>query len=487
MAKNTKIEWTDHTFNPWIGCSKVSPGCENCYAEGESKRRGWALWGKGQPRQKTKTWHAPEKWNREAMESGKRRRVFCASLADVFDDEIDPQWRDELWELIRKTPFLDWLLLTKRPKNIRKMLPDDWGNGWPNACLMTSVEDQLRTNRIPELLKVPAAYYGLSMEPLLGPVIIKPEWLQKLNWIIVGGESGRNARPMHPEWVRLIRQQCKGAEVQFFFKQWGCWSPEAKFLGKSAQNVTCFAPHSTRSVMIENRPIAERRALINDPGEMLLMYRGDKKETGHMLDGKSYREHPFGRSIPKLDIIEPLTAEERKRLQVCETTIHKGLGTFVEVGNALMEIRDSRLYRVAHPTFEIYVQRVLALSRPRAYELIDGAQVMRDLSAIADISLPQNEGQARELRRLKSPEERCEKWKEVVAAAGKDNALTAKFIRQTINPSGPALARESDAAKIQICLNKLRALFKGSSNQAEALRLIARLEKVESPRAENGT
>ena len=136
MGENSKIEWTDHTFNPWIGCTKVSPGCEHCYAEGESKRRGWASWGRGCPRKRTSksNWLQPFAWNRDAIKRGTRLRVFCASLSDVFDNEVPAEWRQDLWAVIQKTPALDWLLLTKRPENIRAMLPKDWGNGWDIQC-----------------------------------------------------------------------------------------------------------------------------------------------------------------------------------------------------------------------------------------------------------------------------------------------------------------------------------------------------------------
>ena len=130
MAENSGIEWTHHTFNPWIGCTKVSAACDHCYAEAWDKRFGGERWGPHAPRTRTKTWGNPVKWNRQAEEQGKRFRVFCASLADVFDNHrsIDPAWRRELWLLIESTPHLDWLLLTKRPQNIAKMLPSDWGD-----------------------------------------------------------------------------------------------------------------------------------------------------------------------------------------------------------------------------------------------------------------------------------------------------------------------------------------------------------------------
>ena len=139
MAEFSKIEWTDHTFNPWIGCQHVSPGCDHCYAETQNNFRKWngGTWGPHAPRKRTSeaNWRKPLQWARDAANRGKSARVFCASLADVFDNQVAPAWRVDLFELIRETPQLDWLLLTKRPENIRKMLPLDWMDGYPNVWL----------------------------------------------------------------------------------------------------------------------------------------------------------------------------------------------------------------------------------------------------------------------------------------------------------------------------------------------------------------
>src|SRR5579871_6812298 len=137
MGNETEISWTDSTFNPWIGCTNVSPGCDHCYAEAMAKRYSWAKWGK-HPRRRTSqgNWRKPLQWNADANHfgriHGRRRRVFCASLADVFDNQVPRAWRADLFALIRATPELDWQLLTKRPQNIIKMLPADWGGGYPN-------------------------------------------------------------------------------------------------------------------------------------------------------------------------------------------------------------------------------------------------------------------------------------------------------------------------------------------------------------------
>lgn len=251
MADKTSIEWCDSTLNPWVGCTKVSAACDHCYAEGWAKRSGMVEWGNA-PRRRTKTWNNPLKWQRDAdafeAEHGRRRRVFCASLADVFDNQVPPEWRADLWDLIRQCDRLDWLLLTKRPQNIRKMLPPDWGDGWAHVWLGTTAEDQTEAvRRIPHLLAAPAAIRFLSAEPLLGPIDFRPFGLgvhhhpdndpsdhavqavvraarrlvggPQLDWIIVGGESGPQHRPMQPEWARSIRDQCEAAGVPFFMKQ----------------------------------------------------------------------------------------------------------------------------------------------------------------------------------------------------------------------------------------------------------------------------
>lgn len=263
MAANSKIEWCHHTFNPWVGCTKVSPACDHCYAESWAKRTGQAhLWAGDRRRTSASYWRQPLKWDRAAAATGQRPRVFCASLADVFDNQVPADWRIDLWVLIAQTPHLDWLLLTKRPQNIGKMLPGscveqlvgrDLPWPWPHVWLGTTAENQNEADRrIPHLLATPAAVRFLSAEPLLGPIDLTriphshPAWPEdgdtctldaivggvydsadypvitcqaKLDWVIVGGESGPHARPMHPQWARAIRDQCAAAEVPFFMKQ----------------------------------------------------------------------------------------------------------------------------------------------------------------------------------------------------------------------------------------------------------------------------
>jgi len=207
MGKNSRIEWTDHTFNPWWGCTKVSEACKNCYAEAWSKRVGQQVWGPKAERRffGDRHWLEPLKWNADAAERGERRRVFCASMADVFEDRriLDP-WRSKLWELIDATPQLDWLLLTKRPEHVEAFTP--WRVHWPhNIWLGTTVEDQMAAEtRLPHLEKIPAAVRFISAEPFRGALQIQP-WLGiTIDWVITGGESGPKARPSSPSWFREL-------------------------------------------------------------------------------------------------------------------------------------------------------------------------------------------------------------------------------------------------------------------------------------------
>lgn len=276
MTKNSSIEWTHHTFNPWWGCTKVSAGCTHCYAEALSNRWRKAEWGPRGVRIRTSeaNWREPLKWNRKAGAAGVRERVFCASMADVFEHKPDQpeldDWRRDLFRMIVKTPHLDWLLLTKRPHLVNETIErvtgfsdsEMWFAGARNVWIGTSVESQETADeRIPHLLHIPASVRFLSMEPLLESVDLteivcypsesdKEAWIEidcltgtyldsaggfgnfngmargvGIGWAIVGGESGRKARPMHPDWVRSLRNQCNGAGVPFFFKQWGEYAP----------------------------------------------------------------------------------------------------------------------------------------------------------------------------------------------------------------------------------------------------------------------
>lgn len=278
MAENSKIEWTHHTFNPWYGCTKISPACDNCYAADWDKRYNKeSHWGPKAPRERTskKNWQLPRKWDDEASAAGIRYRVFCASLADVFDNQVPELWRDDLWNLIAATPNLDWLLLTKRPQNIKSMYPLLWQEKAPhNVWLGTTVENQQVADRnIAHLLEVPAVVHFLSCEPLLekidltkcalarfkherkgadmvsinsphavdstvsgvlnaltGKAYARVEYdeefsdtgirINALDWVIAGGESGPGYREAEEEWFLSLRDQCIAAGVPFLFKQW---------------------------------------------------------------------------------------------------------------------------------------------------------------------------------------------------------------------------------------------------------------------------
>lgn len=237
MSAGSKIEWTDHTFNPWWGCTKVSPGCDHCYAETQARRWG-TKWGTDAERRTfgADHWAEPLAWNAAAEREGKRRRVFCASMADLFEPDAPAGELARLWALIRVTPWLDWQLLTKRPQFIAKNLPDDWGAGYPNVWLGTSVESQDYAWRIEKLLAVPAVVRFLSCEPLLGPLDFSlvthgEDWREVqaldprpglgLHWVIFGGESGPGARPLDVAWIRDGVAQCRAAGVPVFVKQLG--------------------------------------------------------------------------------------------------------------------------------------------------------------------------------------------------------------------------------------------------------------------------
>jgi len=338
MSENTNIEWCDHTFNPWEGCQKVGPGCDHCYAEARNARfaGGQAInWGPGAPRRRTSAanWSLPLRWNDRAdafmAQHGRRQRVFCASLADVFDNAVDQQWRLDLYDLIRATPNLDWLLLTKRIGNVNGWGLPVGGDGQvlPNLWIGATIVNQAEADRdIPKLLQVPARVRFLSMEPLLGAVnlrsiphgegeinALKPDtweeaielwrdtsesWIEDfedwygvnlsdgptgpmhagIDWVIVGGESGPGARPMSPDWARSLRDQCEAAGVPFLFKQWGEWIDDF--------NIDAAALHSPQ---------------IADPNEYfhecewengVSSWRVGKKAAGRLLDGRTLDGYP---------------------------------------------------------------------------------------------------------------------------------------------------------------------------------------------------
>lgn len=239
MGAKTGISWATSTFNPWWGCTKVSPGCDHCYAEGTARRWG-TQWGANAVRRTfgDKHWNEPLAWNAKAARSGQPWRVFVASMADVFDKDAPEGARERLWALIRATPALTWMVLTKRIGNATRMLPADWGDGYPNVWLGATIVNQEEADRdIAKLAATPARVRFLSCEPLLGPIDLRRNlpaermlrWYRPMvgmvDWIIVGGESGVSARPMNPAWATSLRDQCAAARVPFFFKQWGEWLP----------------------------------------------------------------------------------------------------------------------------------------------------------------------------------------------------------------------------------------------------------------------
>jgi protein gp37 len=286
MSKDSKIEWTHHTFNPWWGCTKVSPGCDNCYANNMARRYGHDVWGHDAPRRflSDATWNQPNIWDQAAAAATTRHRVFCASMADVFEsrDDLAPH-RKRLFKMIRATTNLDWLLLTKRPHSIRKLLPV--GYQWPqNIWLGTTVENQASADkRIKYLLEfdTPSVRF-LSCEPLLGPVDIR-RYLQpgpngaKIDWVICGGESEHGARPMNPEWAESLLAQCQEANVPFLFKQWGSWAVAEQFSDLSPKR---------RTVEMDS-----------DGWTAVRMVNVGKKIAGRLLNGREWSAFPLVPSV----------------------------------------------------------------------------------------------------------------------------------------------------------------------------------------------
>lgn len=301
--KNSGIGWTTHTFNPWRGCAKVSAGCANCYAEHLSARNPAVLgeWGEKAARviAADSYWKQPIKWNEEAEDAGRMDRVFCASLGDVFEDRKDLRApRALLFDIIRNTPNLMWLLLTKRPENIMKIMSDRADVfALPNVTFGVSAENQEAWDRrVPILLDIPAQKRFVSIEPLLGPMRIdargaglhcnscitrKTHWCVDpvIDWIIVGGESGPGARPMHAAWVRSLRDQCEDAGVPFFFKQWGEYIPANQEEWNRALIEKYAGPNTSETVI----------HIFNDGS---IAYRAGKNQTGNLLDGRLHEEIP---------------------------------------------------------------------------------------------------------------------------------------------------------------------------------------------------
>lgn len=306
MGDTTEISWTDHTFNPWIGCTAVSAACDHCYAETLARRYGWAEFKAGAPRHRTSPdyWKRPLAWNRQAEAAGKRSTVF-SSLCDPFDAEVDDAWRSDYMGIIEQTPWLEWLVLTKRAKLARKWLE---GRSVPaNVRMGTTAEDQKMLDlRGPDIVAIKAELRPfLSAEPLLGGIdayhgdpdprlggiratqSLLGHWYLPgepqehtghfgFGWVIAGGESGPKARPSHPDWFRSLRDQCIAADVPFFFKQWGEHGPYRA--DEPHHNVF----HLGRDGHVYGTP--------PDGSEPMVRY--GKKRAGAMLDGREWREFP---------------------------------------------------------------------------------------------------------------------------------------------------------------------------------------------------
>ena len=217
--ENSKIGWTDHTWNPWWGCNKVSAGCTYCYIAQIMRRSGHVPFN-GPIRTGSQTWRKAFAWERRAAGDDRRARIFTCSMSDFFHPAADG-WRDEAWGVIRTCKNLDWLILTKRPELIRERLPADWGDGYSNVWLGVTVESQSCLQRLTQLRRIPAAVRFVSAEPLLGPIVFGRH-ISKLDWVITGCEQAhRNKRtPMRIDWVRGIRDQCTSAGVPLFHKQY---------------------------------------------------------------------------------------------------------------------------------------------------------------------------------------------------------------------------------------------------------------------------
>lgn len=292
----TNIEWTasigkdgevvpGYSWSPWWGCVEVSPACDHCYARELDKRYGGKHWGKEAPRREMSTahWKQPLAWDRAAARDGVRKRVF-PSMCDPFEFRpLDENFgadldrlRGDFWHLIESTPSLVWLLLTKRPQNIKRMFPDRWSGYTPeNIWLGTTLENKAAVWRIEALRSVPAMVRFLSIEPLLEDLGTLD--LTGIHWVIVGGESGHHARPMHPDWVRSVRDQCLAAKVPFFFKQWGEWGQYRRDLVQLGSPLTTAAGYSPRQLQV---------------GTGLPMLRYGKKAAGRLLDGVEWSQFP---------------------------------------------------------------------------------------------------------------------------------------------------------------------------------------------------
>ena len=317
MGASTAIAWTDATWNCWQGCHKVSAGCKNCYMFTDKQRYGQT------PdvviRSAAATFNAPLKWAKNREKYGHINRVFVDSWSDFFIEEADA-WRAEAWAIIRQTPNLTYQLCTMRPERIAACLPADWGTGYPNVWLMVTAENQPMADlRIPILLSIPVLVHGVSVEPMVGAVdltrITAPddhEWYfsaldegdiyhsihgevsdgpehGRLDWVICGGESGPNARPMLPEWAEDLRDQCEGAGVAFFFKQWGEWAPGACADHLPSRTERTATWWNGRWLYDSLTPRQSEELHRDDAPDV---YRLGKEAAAAMLDGREWKEFP---------------------------------------------------------------------------------------------------------------------------------------------------------------------------------------------------
>ncbi len=314
MGKDSGIEWTEHTFNPWWGCTKVSRGCTYCYAETWANRMQAGHWGPEAPRRffRPKHFSGPIRWNRKAAEAGRFDRVMCGSMCDIFEihgnEETNArmdEMRRRIWDIIPMTENLIWILVTKRPKNIMRLVPWDWRQDFPpNVWVMVTMEDQeAARNRINWVENIPAVVRAVSAEPLVGPIdprVFRCGRCQgsgllstgralrglspcpccggngvSVNWIVAGGETGRQARPMDPAWVEDLRDFSLAYDIPFFFKQWGEWAPANPKLINS------------RGIYIGD----SSRTLRHNEDAALMVRRG-KKKTGKAFEGREWTQTP---------------------------------------------------------------------------------------------------------------------------------------------------------------------------------------------------
>ncbi|WP_331373820.1 DUF5131 family protein [Sinorhizobium chiapasense] len=325
MAERSAIEWCDATVNFWWGCTKVSPGCDNCYAEDWNRFRGNGVWGLGAERRKIKGAVALiRRLQRSAANfravHGRTLRVFMQSMSDTFDNEVDDAWRAELFAEAEAADHLAIILLTKRGSNVAKMVPAHWlDGGWPKHIgLKFTMTDQIEAERDAERLaklkkRLGIPWTGVSIEPMLGPINPRrlrvsrdlyfdaltgvysvnpcrahrppaiPEPLPGLDWVIVGGESGKKARPLHPAWASNLRRQCRDTGTAFLFKQWGEWLPASAV---DRDDMQCFRKVETIELPADPSPFAVMHL------DIMTMYRVGKADAGRLLDSREFLEFP---------------------------------------------------------------------------------------------------------------------------------------------------------------------------------------------------